>query len=169
MPKNSLEVITTQAKSMKHTLKFAHIGSVSHATLNPDHLIPRFAKELQFQIQRNLAYMQAEDAASLSRMQEVLASAFGTPDDWTLDELFDALDYFAPPFARFGAHETDGACFGFWESIDLAREDCEFVSSRKREYPADDFVGYWLHVSDHGNATLYERSEGKDTEIWSVV
>ena len=154
---------------MKHTLKFAHIGSVSHGTMNPDHLIPRFAQELDVQIQRNLKYMKAQDAATLNRMREILASAFGTPSEWTLDELFDALNHFAPPFTSFCAHEGDGSDFGFWPDVDLARQDCDFVSSSKQEFPDDDFVGYWLHVSDHGNATLYERSGGEDVEMWSVV
>jgi hypothetical protein len=54
--------------------------------------------------------------------------------------------------------------------VEGAREDVEFVSSRKQDYPADDYRGEWLHVSDHGNATLYIRGEdGKDSEIWGVV
>jgi hypothetical protein len=37
-------------------------------------------------------------------------------------------------------------------------------------YPPADYRGEWLHVSDHGNATLYCRNDdGKDVEIWSVV
>jgi hypothetical protein len=57
--------------------------------------------------------------------------------------------------------------------VDVCREqlseDGQFISSRKQDYPPDDYQGEWLHVSDHGNATLYVRENGKDTEIWSVV
>ncbi len=53
--------------------------------------------------------------------------------------------------------------------IDAAKEECEFVSSKAQEYPADDYQGEWLHVSDHGNATLYVREAGKDREIWGVI
>lgn len=53
--------------------------------------------------------------------------------------------------------------------VDGAREDVGFVSTKDQDYPADDYQGEWLHVSDHGNATLYNRVDGKDTEIWSVV
>lgn len=53
--------------------------------------------------------------------------------------------------------------------IDGAKEDCGFVSSRTQEEPDADFEGEWLHVNDHGNATLYVREGGKDREIWSVV
>ena len=61
--------------------------------------------------------------------------------------------------------------------IENAREDVGFVSGQKEDadpedsdYPNADYRGEWLHVSDHGNATLYCRGEdGKDIEIWSVV
>lgn len=54
--------------------------------------------------------------------------------------------------------------------IDQARDGCEFVSSREQDYPDDGFRGPWLHVSDHGNATLYIRdADGRDVEQWSVV
>lgn len=51
-----------------------------------------------------------------------------------------------------------------------AKEDCEFVSSKGEDYPPNDFKGEWLHISDHGSCTLYNRnSEGKDVEIWACV
>ena len=53
--------------------------------------------------------------------------------------------------------------------IESVREDVDFVSSRKNEYPPDDFEGEWLHVNDHGNATLYVRENGNDTEVWGIV
>lgn len=54
--------------------------------------------------------------------------------------------------------------------VDGAREDVGFVSSKDADYPPADYRGEWLHVSDHGNATLYVRGPGgKDTELWSVV
>lgn len=56
-------------------------------------------------------------------------------------------------------------------NVEGAREDVGFVSGQGgQDYPPDDYRGEWLHVSDHGNATLYVRGpKGKDTEIWSVV
>jgi hypothetical protein len=54
--------------------------------------------------------------------------------------------------------------------LETAREDVEFISSREQEEPPDDYLGLWLHVNDHGNATLYFRdSRGTDREEWSVV
>jgi hypothetical protein len=54
-------------------------------------------------------------------------------------------------------------------SIEMAREDVEFISSRENEYPPNDFEGEWLHVNDHGNVTLYVRENGEDKEIWAIV
>jgi hypothetical protein len=55
-------------------------------------------------------------------------------------------------------------------SIEMAREDVGFISSRENEYPSDDYEGDWLHVNDHGNATLYVRDDkGEDTEVWGIV
>lgn len=54
--------------------------------------------------------------------------------------------------------------------VDSAKDDVGFVSSKAQEYPEDEYRGEWLHISDHGNATLYVRGEdANDTEIWSVV
>jgi hypothetical protein len=51
-----------------------------------------------------------------------------------------------------------------------AKEDVDFVSGQDgKDEPDADFEGEWLSVSDHGNATLYVRENGKDREIWSVV
>ena len=53
--------------------------------------------------------------------------------------------------------------------IETAKESVDFVSSREQDCPDGDFEGEWLHVSDHGNCTLYVRKDGKDEEIWGVV
>lgn len=57
--------------------------------------------------------------------------------------------------------------------VDGAREEVGFVSSKAQEYPSGDYQGEWLHISDHGNATLYNRTikDGiiLDSEIWGVV
>lgn len=97
------------------------------------------------------------------------------------------------PF-MYWANNGDAGAFGLWCNVDGAREDCGFVSHREigpetdpndASYPAPDFRGEWLHVSDHGNATLYVREDAPDgpvfegfindatpyvdREIWSVV
>lgn len=70
------------------------------------------------------------------------------------------------PYCSF--YFEDNSLF-YTPSIEMAEEDVEFKSSRKNEYPPEDYEGEWLHVNDHGNCTLYVRSNGQDTEIWSIV
>ena len=85
------------------------------------------------------------------------------------------------PF-MYWANEGGANAFGLWVNVDGAKEDCGFTSSRRNEYPESDYRGEWLHVSDHGNATLYVRDDAplspkgihfqeaySDREIWSVV
>lgn len=101
-------------------------------------------------------------------------------DDLTEDQLEtltyvvqDAEDYLnsleARPFVSWQWYDGD---FGLYADVDEARELLQmdgFVSSKSQEYPDDDYAGEWLHVNDHGNATLYVRENGEDTEIWSAV
>lgn len=55
-------------------------------------------------------------------------------------------------------------------SLETAKEDCGFCSSKDQEYPDDDYRGEWLHINERGNCVLYARGpRGKDTKIWSVV
>ena len=71
------------------------------------------------------------------------------------------------PYCSF--YFEDNSLF-YGPSIESAKEGVDFVSRVDREYPPDFFVGEWLHVSDHGNATLYVRNKaGEDKEIWGVV
>ena len=76
----------------------------------------------------------------------------------------------------------DHGNFGLWPSVENAEDGCDFVSveslvaARSLEtdpedssYPPKDYEGHWLHISDHGNCTLYLRQDGKDTEVWGVV
>jgi hypothetical protein len=37
------------------------------------------------------------------------------PGDFVLDEIFERLNNIAPDDCYFGAHEGDGALFGFWD------------------------------------------------------
>ncbi len=68
--------------------------------------------------------------------------------------------------------------------IENVKEDVGFVSIKSfaearrmgietdeedSDYPPADYRGEWLHVNDHGSATLYVRNDdGQDVELWSV-
>jgi hypothetical protein len=178
--------------------KPAKVGAISEGTLRTEDLLSCFLSELESQILRNGGFLSLpENFPMRDRLANLVGEA---QDAWSedgetlkdeyeaseiLNELQDALGEFAPAYSSFGTHPGDGACFGFWADVDQAKEDCAFVSCKDQaaarrlgmecdpedaSYPAPDFRGEWLHVSDHGNVTLYVRGEdGKDVEIWGVV
>ena len=89
------------------------------------------------------------------------------------EESDDAIDWLNGHACRdycYWSNEGYAGAFGLWPDIDGAREDCGFISSKEQDRPDDGFVGLWMEVNDHGNATLYRRGRnGHDYEIWSVV
>ena len=86
------------------------------------------------------------------------------------------------PYAWWG---WDDGNFGLWpQDIESIKDEIGFVSVKSladanslgietdpedSSYPPADYEGEWLHVSDHGNCTLYVRKDGRDEEIWSIV
>lgn len=171
---------------MKTQIKPANFGSVSHGTLRTNDLLSAFIDEMQWQMQRNSSYFSLPENF---HERDCLHSLIGEAQDCfaengedidadkeeTAAELVNDFcdrfsDFFCKRFAYFGTHCGDGSDFGFWPDIDAARDFCGFVSTKESEYPANDFVGEWLHINERGNCTLYVRDEsGKDSELWSVV
>jgi len=133
---------------------------------------------------------------------EAQALSICEANDWLNDDASEALSEASEdainwlnekesrPFLSW-SNSGEVNAFGLWPNVESAKEDCAFVSCKdaaaaKRlcmdcdpedpSYPEADFRGEWLHVSDHGNCTLYVRENentGKptyfDREIWSLV
>lgn len=107
----------------------------------------------------------------------------GRDDAQCLSELADeAADWLNSQETRpylYWANDGDAGAFGLWPNVDGAKEDGiwqsgdEDADPEDSDYPAADFRGEWLHVSDHGNCTLYVRKDSAagfaDVEVWSVV
>lgn len=101
-------------------------GTIIHATLRPEDLIPAFIEALSERLEATsfelgadatiLVENHAETQAMLGQIElEVEQEGFYESDTyWVLELLFDALDGYAPEGYRFGAHECDGSDFGFW-------------------------------------------------------
>lgn len=57
--------------------------------------------------------------------------------------------------------------------VESAKESVDFVSSKEKEWPDDDFRGDFLHINERGNTSLYLRKDKgdsyEDVEIWSIV
>jgi hypothetical protein len=95
--------------------------SVSHATMRPEDLIPRFEAVLEhavFQAGVGLsdnwdrpaivaAFLENPDHVSRAGLEQV---------DYYVEALFDELDHIAPEGCYFGASEGDGCDYGFWQS-----------------------------------------------------
>lgn len=86
-------------------------GSISHATLRPEDLLPRFADVLEELMKLN--------STNHKRLVARARKAAENPDSEDAsfilnEELYDALDEFSPEGYYFGAHEGDGADFGWW-------------------------------------------------------
>lgn len=155
-------------------MNYASIGSISSGTLRTEDLLNTFAFELEYLVQRN-ADEWCSDAGRAERdaYMDLIGEArevedFDSEDASELvDALQDALNDFAPPYAYFGAHEGDGADFGFWVCLEPDEFDGLRVDDTS-EVPAD-YTGEVLHVNDHGNMTLYAATDGVLTEVWGIV
>lgn len=164
-------------------MKHAKLGSISHGTMKTEDLLSSFISCLEGLILINGDWLsKPEHFHTRDRLNNLIGEAQDAfeddgetvKDDETASELVndlsDALNEFAPAYSHFSSHEGDGSDYGFWvDDIDSIKEEIEFVSSKRQEYPEPDYEGEWLHISDHGNATLYSRTAGKDVELWSVV
>jgi len=84
-------------------------GTVSHATLRSEDLIPIFTTILK-------EYW-PEKAKEL---QDAYSIRMGDDDDyWHLEELINALQEIAPAGYFFGAHPADYSDYGFWPIEDM--------------------------------------------------
>jgi hypothetical protein len=116
--------------------------------------------------------------AKLAREYDRMPSA----DDWTeeeteraeylLEDMTECLDALCPDYVTFGAHEGDGADFGFWvawDSLEDAERSGEILKTGDLSEVPNAYRGYVMKVNDHGNATLYYKSARKFRELWAVV
>jgi hypothetical protein len=142
------------------------LGSISHGTLRSEDLIEAFASELARVPGHARLVRKAEQV--LERADEREMSEF------LGEELFEAMERLAPPFAYFAASEGDGSDFGYWPDLDAleraARCKDEVVKVRAGEpwptgLPAS--VRLVMEVNERGNVALRYRANGR--EVWSVV
>lgn len=199
--------------SMPGRRVYASLGSVSSGTHREKDLLEAFGSILQRLVRR--AELVGVDVNSHTKEVDEQSQALATLMDreggerwWDIiwkdesfshflnEELFDALEEFSPPCCYFGAHEGDGADFGFWwsqENFDDSVEqgDIAKVSDLDEFKPIAGMVlpsswsddqdpgskDYWdgpkwvAHVSDHGNIELYRYrlSSSGELEYESVV
>lgn len=102
---------------MNNALITAELGSISSGTMRAEDLISTFASELENLIRTNVTALNRNER---KRLATIVVEAYAIEDfdsedaDYILEDLFDALEVFAPDGAYFGANEGDGADYGFW-------------------------------------------------------
>lgn len=154
---------------LKH---LAAVGSISHGTMRTEDLLPLFARELEALARRNRTSHRHASLLTAARRIERARNWESSDAIAVLDELFEALDDYAPMYCRFGAHEGDGADYGFWpidiEDIKEQVREHGVVVSDLSEVPPR-FNGEILLINERGNASLYVLARKKLKLIWSIV
>lgn len=162
-------------------MRYAEIGSVSSGTMRSEDLLGTFADELEYHMERQpKRHPRAEHRKLINEARRTLrhmtegtvkqAEAAEEIASEIVSELMDALSEYAAPYMHFGAHDGDGADYGFWLSDDALNYSFDGLRVSDTSEVPRDYRGEVLHVNDHGNVTLYvSRGRGKLTEIWAVV
>lgn len=146
------------------------IGTISHGTLRTEDLLEAFADELE-------RLEGAPNSLTLA-VTGLLDEEDHDSDDWierasymVNEQLFDALNEFAPAHTYFGTLEGDGSDFGFWPDAG-SFPDCEVHYTvepgplAQESAWVDLSCQIYVQVNDHGNVTV---SELRGKEIWSAV
>lgn len=174
---------TMQNMNSNNTISFcAEIGSVSHGTMKEEDLIPRFIEILD-ELKEAESLSDTPNKERFTRLDDKLGDLerciqvkgyFESEDArcYDLEWLFNALDEYSPPFCFFGAHEGDGADYGFWVSrnaIEEAVQDYNIIEVDAGDVwnSADTTADYVLEVTDHDNMTLFDRATRK--ELWAIA
>jgi hypothetical protein len=80
-------------------------GSISTGTLNPEHLIPVFEKELE-----------RVNPEAWAEVQEASIASYMVDEGEYCNELMEALQLAAPTGFYFGSSDGDGADIGWWRT-----------------------------------------------------
>lgn len=148
------------------------IGSISSGTTRPEDLIPTFLSELESLLKRgpSLSREQRNECLTILGQRVTDGETYWDSEQpgMDLEILFNVLDYFSGPYIYFGAHPGDGSDYGWWTS-DSLRCDFDGIKVNDLSEVPKGYRGEVLHVSDHGNMTLYVKHSRGFKEIWAVV
>lgn len=106
----------------------AELGTVSHATMRSEDLIPRFIETLDaLKEEESLSrwpnvdrWTRIDDTCAAIEQRLANGESYHASEEssWDIESLFDLLEEYAPDGCYFGAHEGDGSDYGFWECED---------------------------------------------------
>lgn len=143
-------------------MKHAELGTVISGTMRTQDLIPAFTEKLKELDEAGEYTDLIHDCEHYKKF---------TPEEQACmlnEELFDALNNFAPPYCHFGSNPGDGSDYGFWVSENI-EEDFDGLRVSDLSEVDEEYVGEVLLVNDHGNMTLYYKCPYGFHEIWAVV
>jgi hypothetical protein len=89
--------------------------SISHATMRPEDLIPRFIQAIR---EIDVDFPHADKLEMIEYNMKVSGYDETEECQYDLEWLFDVLNVFAPEGFYFGSHPGDGSDYGFWECED---------------------------------------------------
>lgn len=151
------------------------LGTVSHGTMRPQDLIPRFLDVLKdVDPGQHSAFIMTPFTAVPAYVQDE-----GDDSEWwasedaqhLVNELFDALDGAAPDGVYFGAHEGDGSDYGFWPvdpcfyDEDAAVDDdvpCDLLYIAKHVMTWPDSRNEWVRLDRDGEICFGEYTTEHD-------
>lgn len=171
---SSADYGTATLVTMKDTITYSPTGSISTATLRTADLLTAFISEAEAIQFRNAHYLSMPEhfderdriANLIGEMQDCFTDDGEDIDpdkedeaselvNETMPELFDE---YAAPYHRFGAHEGDGADFGYWadwEQIDDLPQIRDNTQDHIDAEQSDTMSTDVRYVNDHGNVTIY--------------
>ena len=162
--------------STVETVKYPPLGSVSEGTLRTQDLLENLLDVLEEyapEVYKGIR-VDPENKAVFDYLEDPEHREEPDAAQDLLGELHDRLDEIAAPYTYFGAHEGDGADFGYWVSFDSLEEDArardgviKINAGDEWPDPMDPSINYVMEVTDHGNVTLYGAHD--HAEVWSCV
>jgi hypothetical protein len=100
-------------------MKKASIGTISHATMRSEDLIPSFMGEIErLDPKRAKEIEEKEENKDVFEWLENIENEEPEHASEFVHELFDVLNEYAPEYCYFGAHQGDDSDYGFWPSLD---------------------------------------------------
>jgi len=151
-------------------MKYLELGTVSHGTMRTEDLIPVFLNTLRSFDSENQLF--DEWKHEIRDIEDGWIERDPVNADAMLDDLFESLNEWCPPYCYFGSHEGDGSDYGCWldhDSLERAVDDGDVTKVDSGDsWPCFPEI---LDVNDHGNITLYcwDGDECKHIEVWSLV
>ncbi len=146
----------------------AAIGTVIHATMRPQDLLPAFLGVLRDVTGAGPEYMQVTQALPAHPFEDDDAEWWTTTAPDIVDELVDLLGEHAPEYCYFGAHPGDGSDYGYWPDFEVMDMDIHDGALKKVD-DIPDADGTYILINDHGNMTLGAVYNGVWHEIWAIV